>query len=250
MNWETDDLDPGPLPLWFQIADRLRAAIARGEFQPGAALPSEARLNERFGVSRTTARASLDRLEQEGLISRRSGKGSIVLSPRVEQPLNILASFSEDMLRRGLKPSYATRSADHARATAEVAEALGVDTATRVFRIVRLLKADDRPMGLSESWIAPAVLGAHAPPGIGDLDGGSLYAWLDRRQDGRIVGGHEFIEAAVATRSQAQSLGISAGEPLLVARRRSHAADGSPVEYAVMHYRADRYRFRVDLVRK
>ncbi len=250
MSWDVNDLDQGPLPLWFQIADRLRSAIERGDFGPGDALPSETRLNERFGVSRTTARASLDRLEQEGLISRRSGKGSIVLSPRVEQPLNLLASFSEDMNRRGLKPSYATQSADYVRVTTVVAEALGVERSARVFRISRLLKADGLPIGVSESWISPAVLNSHMPPSARDLDVGSLYTWLERNYGARIVGGHEIIEAARATRNLAESLGVREGAPLLVARRRSHGADGGPIEYAIMHYRADRYRFRVDLVRQ
>lgn len=124
--WDTADLTQGMLPLWYQIAERLRAAIEIGRFKPGNTLPSEAQLVERFGVSRTTARAALDQLKQEGLISRRSGKGSIVLSPRVEQPLNILASFSEHMRRRGLQPSYATQSANFASAPAEVAEALNI----------------------------------------------------------------------------------------------------------------------------
>lgn len=250
MNWDAQDLAEGPLPLWFQIADRLRSAIKRGEFRPGDVLPSEARLNERFGVSRTTARASLDRLEQEGLISRRSGKGSIVLSPRVEQPLNLLASFSEDMRRRGLRPSYETQSVDHAPTTTEVAEALGVAPPQQVFRTVRLFKADDEPMGVCESWIAPAVLGSNAPPTAAELNQGSLYAWLERHCGARIATGHEFIEAANATRQQAQDLGITVGAALLVTRRHSHAADGTPIEYAIMRYRADRYRFRIDLVRQ
>lgn len=249
MKWDTANLKDGPVPLWHQIADRLRDAIERGQFKPGDALPSEAKLNERFGVSRTTARASLDRLEQEGLITRRSGKGSIVVSPRVEQPLNLLSSFSEDMLRRGLKPSYETESADLAAATAEVAEAFSVEPSSDVFRIQRLLKADGQPMGVSESWIAPVVLAAGPAPGIADLDRHSLYAWLEAHCGAKITAGHEFIEAAKANRRLATILGVSVGAPLLVARRYSNAADGTPIEFAILHYRADRYRFRVDLVR-
>jgi GntR family transcriptional regulator len=119
-----------------------------------------------------------------------------------------------------------------------------------VFRIDRLLKADGWPIGASESWISPAVLNSHMPPRARDLDAGSLYTWLERNYGARIVGGHEIIEAAKATRKLGDSLGIREGAPLLVARRRSHAADGAPIEYAIMHYRADRYRFRVDLVRQ
>jgi GntR family transcriptional regulator len=171
-------------------------------------------------------------------------------SPRVEQPLNLLASFSEDMRRRGLRPSYLTQSVDYAPVTAEVTEALGVSPSEQVFRTIRLFKADDEPMGVCESWIAPAALGSHTPPTAAELDQGSLYAWLERHCDVRIVGGHEFIEAANATRQQAQDLGTTAGAALLVIRRRSHAVDGKPIEYAIMRYRADRYRFRIDLVRQ
>jgi GntR family transcriptional regulator len=250
MNWDTSNLEDGPIPLWHQIAERLRAAIACGQSKPGEALPSETKLYERFGVSRTTARASLDRLEQEGLIWRRSGKGSIVSSPRVEQPLNLLSSFAEDMQRRGLKPSYVTESAGCVSAIPEVAEAFCIEPSAKVFRTQRLLKADGFPMGMSQSWIAPNVLASRTPPSVVDLNKGSLYAWLERHCGAKITGGHEFIEAAKANKRLATILNVAVSAPLLVARRRSHAADGTPVEFAIVHYRADRYRFRVDLVRQ
>ncbi len=246
MRWN-DPIAPGPTPLWFQIAERLRASITSGEFQPGDILPSEAEINVAFNVSRTTARASLDRLRQEGLISRKSGLGSIVLKPKVEQPVNQLASFAEDMRRRGLEASYATFSAGPAAASPEAARALGVDSEASVFFIRRLLLADDEPMGISESWLAPSALGDNAGPTIEELDAGSLYRWLGSRCGIQIAGAKEFIEAAVADAAMSRWLEIAPGAPLLVARRRSHAADGSPIEYAVMHYRADRYRFSIDL---
>lgn len=245
MRWN-DDLTPSPAPLWFQIAERLRTSIAAGEFKPGEALPSEAEINAAFKVSRTTARASLDRLRQEGLIRRQSGRGSIVLRPRVEQPVNQLASFSEDMRRRGLRASYATFSAGFQETSAVAASALALTPGTQAFRIHRLLLADDEPMGMSESWLAPPVLNGRAPT-PDELDSGSLYAWLAQHCGTRIAGAQEYIEAAVADADMARRLDVLPGFPLLVARRRSRAEDGSPIEYAVMHYRADRYRFSIDL---
>ena len=245
MRWN-DILSSSPAPLWFQIAERLRTSIAVGEFKPGDALPSEAEINAAFKVSRTTARASLDRLRQEGLISRQSGRGSIVLKPRVEQPVNQLASFSEDMRRRGLRASYATFSAAIQSASAAAADALGLAAGAQAFRIHRLLLANDEPMGMSESWLAPAILGARVPT-PDELDAGSLYEWLGRYSGTRIAGAQEFIEAAVADADMARRLDVRPGAPLLVARRRSRAEDGSLIEYAVMHYRADRYRFSIDL---
>ena len=248
MPWNETPLLPGPVPLWFQIAERLRGAIAAGEFGPGDPLPSEAEINAAFRVSRTTARASLDRLKQEGLITRQSGRGSIVLRRRVEQPVNQLASFAEDMHRRGLEPSYATFTAAWSEADDAAAQALALGNVRRAFLVHRLLLADDEPMGLSRSFLSPRMLGERVPT-ADELDRGSLYAWLARHCGARIATAREFIEAANADAAMARRLQVPPGAPLLVARRLSRDGDGDPLEYAVMHYRADRYRFAIDLVR-
>ena len=242
-------MQPGPVPLWFQIADRLNKAIKRGEFSPGEKLPSESELNRQFGVSRTTARTALDWLKGEGHILRRSGKGSIVLPPVVDQPLKVLSGFAEDMRARGLQPSYRTLAVVEVPASAAVAEALNGTAGMSVIAIDRLLLADGYPIGVSLAILSPTTVPIARAPTIAELDSGSLYEWLERACGTRLVSGEEFIEAAVADPAMSKALQVSVGAPVLVARRTSRTADGVPVEYVVLHYRADRYRFRVELVR-
>jgi GntR family transcriptional regulator, transcriptional repressor for pyruvate dehydrogenase complex len=55
------------------IADELRHRIARGDFRPGDALPSETELTEELGYSKPTVREALRILENEGLIQVRLG---------------------------------------------------------------------------------------------------------------------------------------------------------------------------------
>ena len=247
MSWNEGELSPDASPLWRQIADRLRRSIAAGEFGPGDVLPSETEINATFQVSRATARASLERLRQEGLIKRQSGRGSIVLAPKIEQPVNELASFSEDMRRRGLRPSYSTFSAESAPARGDAAEALEIRDGALAFHIRRLLLADDEPIGMSESWLAPWIFTAGREPTPDELDAGSLYAWLARFCGQKIAGARECIEAAPADAAMARRLEVAPGSALLVASRRSYAQDRRPIEYAIMHYRADRYRFVIEL---
>jgi len=66
-----------------RMAAALRHEIAIGAYPPGSELPSEARLLERFGVSRPSAREALRVLESEGLIriSRGARGGAKVLLP-------------------------------------------------------------------------------------------------------------------------------------------------------------------------
>src|SRR5712672_3399133 len=75
-------LDAGPLPLYHQLEEDLRARIHGGEFQSGAALPTEEQLCEHYGISRITERRALDALIAQGLIVRRRGVGSFVAEAR------------------------------------------------------------------------------------------------------------------------------------------------------------------------
>ncbi|MEV8339041.1 FadR/GntR family transcriptional regulator [Leucobacter sp. NPDC077196] len=67
------------------LPDRLSVDIERlildGKLEPGERLPPERDLAEHFGVSRVSIREALRELENRGLIDRRPGRGTIVLSP-------------------------------------------------------------------------------------------------------------------------------------------------------------------------
>lgn len=69
----------GPaLPLYAQIAARLRAQIAAGEYAAGSRVPSEHELAERFGVGRPTVRQATELLVREQVLERRRGSGTYV----------------------------------------------------------------------------------------------------------------------------------------------------------------------------
>ena len=247
MAWNDAVLDKGPVPMWFQIANLLRSSIRTGEFGIGDRLPSEGELNKVFGISRTTARSALDKLENEGLITRQSGRGSIVVGDKVDQPLSALRGFSDDMRRRNLAPGYKTITAGFEEPSQEVMQALELTDNTPIFKSKRQLLADGKPIGVSSSWISPAAMLSQAPPTVDYLDSGSLYAWLMRNCGVSFSGGREFIEAASLDKSTAAHLGVEPGDAALVARRILRDQRHQPVEYAINSYRADRYRYWVDI---
>jgi GntR family transcriptional regulator len=74
----TLDLD-GPEPLFEQIAAILTARIADGTYPPRRRVPSEEAIAEEFGVSRPTARAAIQLLEERGLVHTVRGKGRFVV---------------------------------------------------------------------------------------------------------------------------------------------------------------------------
>jgi GntR family transcriptional regulator len=64
-----------------QLADLLRQQIHSGELGPGDPLPSELRLVQEYGISRTTVRQAIAQLRTEGLVSVERPRGTFVRVP-------------------------------------------------------------------------------------------------------------------------------------------------------------------------
>ena len=93
------------LPLYAQVESIIAAAIADGTFPPGSRLPNEDALIERYAVSRTTIRQTIQNLIRRGLVEIRRGKGTFVLQPKMTQELTELTGFVEDMQVLGRQAS-------------------------------------------------------------------------------------------------------------------------------------------------
>ena len=67
-----------PTPLYAQIADGVRVAIARGELAAGNPLPSVRQLATELRINPATVSQAYRQLETEGLVDMRQGAGSFV----------------------------------------------------------------------------------------------------------------------------------------------------------------------------
>ncbi|MBD0372505.1 MAG: GntR family transcriptional regulator [Pyrinomonadaceae bacterium] len=69
-------------PIYQQVADGIRALIARGELREGAQLPPVRQLASDLGVNLNTIATAYRELQSEGLITVRHGSGALVASSR------------------------------------------------------------------------------------------------------------------------------------------------------------------------
>jgi DNA-binding LacI/PurR family transcriptional regulator len=68
----------GPIPLYQQILNLVRAYIASGGCPPGTRLPTEAEFEAELGVSRVTVRQAMSMAFKQGVVVRVAGKGTYV----------------------------------------------------------------------------------------------------------------------------------------------------------------------------
>lgn len=230
----------GPSPKHVQLS-RALARMAREELAPGEMIPSERRLMADYGVSRATVRRAVDGLIVDGLLRRVPAKGTYVAPPRLESRLH-LASFTQDMRRRGMHPTTTLVSLERREPAAEVAESLGLADDEPVWEMTRVRRADGRPIAVETGWYPVAVF-----PGLDEQDlAGSLYEVFSTVYGVTIDSAEQTVWGEVADRPTARHLDGGDATPLLVFRRVSRAA-GRPVEYTVSRYRGDRYQVHMSL---
>jgi GntR family transcriptional regulator len=201
-------------------------------------LPSETELIEQFEVSRITVRQALEMLVNDGLIFRRRGRGTFVAVPKIEQGLNRIVSFTEDMRRRGLHPGTEILAAGLEAADPEVAEKLEVQEDEELVHIERLRLADAEPLSIEISHLVHRYC-----PGVLDHD----YAEVPLREqlastyNIALVRAEQVIRAIAAPKEIADKLLVAAGAPLFYIERISYSQQDIPVEFLQLYYRGDRY---------
>lgn len=102
-----------------QVKAHIKDLIVQGEFIDGR-IPPEMELAEVLGVSRTTVRDALSRLEMEGTISRRQGAGTFVNNPvlQIRSRLDEIWGYAAMLEAHGFTPSTQLISVSHVPADA------------------------------------------------------------------------------------------------------------------------------------
>ncbi len=107
-------IDPrSHVPIYLQIAEGVRAALAAGLYRPGEALPSLRAMAIDVQVNPNTVQRAYDQLEREGLIFSRRGKGLFV----AEQGTASAQTHTQQAVRRAFDEGI--RAARAAGMTAE-----------------------------------------------------------------------------------------------------------------------------------
>ena len=166
-----------PVPLYYQVAQRLEHAIESGELPPGTRLDAELVLADQLGVSRPTLRRAIEYLVDRGYVVRKRAVGTQVVHPKVRRPVQ-LSSLYDDLATDGKNPRTKVLSLKTVPAADLVAHALGVEEGSPVVALERLRYADGDPLAVMHNWLPPDLEGVDVdadPPHGEDVEGCHLH---------------------------------------------------------------------------
>jgi DNA-binding GntR family transcriptional regulator len=233
-----------PVPLYFQLAEQLEAAIVAGAVTPGSRLENEVQLADRCGLSRPTVRQAIQHLVDKGLLVRKRGVGTQVVQAQVRRQIE-LTSLYDDLAAAQRSPRTRVLELATVRASDEIAKDLGLPSGASVIRLRRLRLSDAEPLALLTNHLPLDVVELTAER----LESHGLYEML-RAAGVNLRIANQTIGARGATTAEAALLDERRGVPLLTMTRTAFDDKGRAIEYGSHVYRASRYSFTLTLVER
>lgn len=212
--------------------------------QPGERLPSEPELARNLGVSRATLREAMRTFEGQGLIRRRQGIGTFVVSQIhvMQSGLEVLESIETLAERINLDVSMGELRTSKIFAGQEEAEALQLAKGTPLVRVARIILAEDRPIAhlidiLPEDVLSPSDLQ------IGFT--GSVLDFILQRGTPALTNSLTEVRAVAAPSDIAHALEIQRGDVLLTLFARLYTTMGRAIDYSSSYFLPGYFRFFV-----
>lgn len=230
---------------YIEIYYTIRNGILAGEYQVGDLLPVETEFCKNLGVGRTTLRRALAMLTEEGFLSPKQGRGTMVVS---NQPRDITVDAIHP---RVLTPApkiegevVYTQSplvTDTVFASEYVAQKMNLPAGSKVFRVQRIRYINNLSFCYLVNYINPKV----AP----DLDkhsdeiGDHITEYLVKKYGVKRTDYSLTLDIGQVNFKEAQFLGMKLNRPIFVVRRVSHVGE-DVYDYSEMMYNPDLVEMR------
>ncbi|CAM3929566.1 GntR family transcriptional regulator [Rahnella bruchi] len=233
------DYTRGARPLYAQLYEILLHKLRTGEYKKDDVLPTEAEFEERFGVSRITARRALAELVSKGLLKRQAGIGTMVISTSEKQQVKAGIRLADG--HQQLPISRHNLAMESVEPPPTVAAAFGLAPGNQLMRLTRTLYRQNQiPAQLNYIYLTPRL----GPLSLEEMDNG-LYQLLEERHE-NIESWQDTITASLADENDCRLLDIPVATALLIKTRKGYNQQQQLVEYTIARHIANCYEYLVE----
>ncbi|MDX3882921.1 MULTISPECIES: GntR family transcriptional regulator [Sphingomonadales] len=229
-----------------ELAEDLRQGILRGDFPDPAQFPTESVLCARYGVSRFTVREALRALQNEGLIQRRRGSGTVIqpASARggaLHQPLSNVG----EILQYARDTEFHFTPKGMVPLPRKLAAHAGMAPGGRWyhFRGLRTSRGLKEPIALTDAYISQDLEAAAREI----LPNEAIFRQLEQLSGVRIARVTQDIQAVPASGPVAAELGIPRRSACLRILRCYLDANGRVLELSLSHHPGNRFAYSMHI---
>lgn len=201
--------------------------------------PSERKISENLGVSRSVIRAAIHHLESENELVRIDGKlktnkaisismlgsGSMSQELQMDNKNSEVIQFSKDIVNTSNK---------------KIRDFFEVNKNPKLIKLSRMRRNEGIPISYEITYMNynrfPKLLEV-------ELENGSFYKTLEKYYSIKVAYGREEISCVKADKKKANILGISIGSPLFKVSSYNYDADDNPVEHTDQFLSGSKFQY-------
>jgi GntR family transcriptional regulator len=226
-----------------QVRQHIKQLIVEGGFVEGR-IPPETELAADLGVSRTTVRDALSRLEHEGAVVRRQGAGTFVnpAGLRIKTRLEEMWSYEEMLKDHGFTPSIRVIAAELQTPSPDTAEALGIGGDDQVMAMEKVFYEDDEPVVLTYNFVPTSLLDKN----VSQKDAKApIFEFLEAQTGRQLAYYVSEIVPVILTDDWGDLLGAEPGSAAISFDETGFSTDGQALVHARSMFRDDLLRLGV-----
>ena len=233
------------LPLYKALANTLEQHIYKGDWPVGSILPAEADLCRDFQSSRHTLRHALQILESNGLIFRRQGAPTQVVSRQrlrrfsqsYNSPTDIL-SYSRNTYRLNLVEEFVELDSN-------LSQIVGAPIGSSWYHIggIRKRQQSEEVIAYTDIYILPQFASLTSDPEHAQV---MVYEQIEKKYGARIERAEVDVYAAPASVEMAEKLMLKPHDPCLVIIRRYFDDQDKLFEVTVTHHPENKYIYSME----
>jgi GntR family transcriptional regulator len=237
----------GSSPRYQELADILQREIETETYPVGTRMPTELALCNRFGVSRFTVREAFRRLIDNGMVIRRQGSGSVVVSKNPTTMFVQKLNSIEELLQYSKDTVLKVRGSETIKADPDLAKTLGCATGETWERIEGIRHLDEKsPICWTDVYVRPEYKTLAEQIGKDDTP---VFMVIER-EFGTVADAITMdLYAGTMEQTKAWKLGVEPDSPTLVIARSYKDKNGRTFEVSISEHPAGRFTFSVDLLR-
>lgn len=236
------DLKRSAIPLYTQIASSLRHEVQIGTWPVGSKLPAMHHLANRFGVATQTMRQALALLENEGLVLRKQGVGTVIQKDPRELRWLELPTDWQSLVGMLDKLDVHVLLVEASDRTPKLRAGEGKPVSAYKY-VKRVHYRNDEPFGMVEFYLSAEIY-LRAPKQFRKK---TIIPVLAGLKDLGITKVRQSIAIDVADAETAKQLDIPLANPIAKVRRSIVDKSGAVIYVADAHYRSDVIRLDMDL---
>lgn len=237
-------LNNAQIPLHYQIADYILALLNRGELDPTQQLPTEEKLREVFGVSRTTIRKSLAHLLSKGLLYQKQGRGTFWTAAAQVTKREKLSGINRQIFNIKEETTVRVLSKCKLKGTAEITAFLRLPPQSETIVFERLRYDNNEPVSYTINFL-PISVGKSINKS--HLQKMTMLETLERIAMVDLGTIEHQVEITRSDQITSKHLQVPVLDPILTVNTRVFDTRGVPVEIVWTHFVEQKYKFRVVL---